>query len=640
MLRQAVDIGIAVDDGRMGRSPWKLGAFIIPDKNFAAWLAPQTHQEFLAPAVLLPDGDGFDIDVVDAAEQQAKEDEWLQAHDRRNAGPKQPQKKKAKAQYRLKSKRFVVEVDNMLRCVPHNGPGLVRFQAPVDFQSILGDACLQWPCLVISADQGPDCNSAQNWMEDPSYGRINLIREPDSHNHGIHNDTLGAATETGLGGFLYGMTVVLNLHFLPWSNGTYGNMLRNTAANIAANSAAQPATFLEWFDIIAKEKGCSRASFGSKETLDVVWRAFCTSEYLNKAGQKVGLCRWYQLIHRLRCFMPDWTSALLVLCRACQDETWFNKIYVYRCGATEGTGDIAVEPGMPGTSEVRTPTKKSAADEIKQLRRACKHAFHFVILFLASIDNRRVGSILSTLTHATESWYTKQAKRLKCSEENHAWVLEQLGGDFWVPLRETFKALMSPAELERMEFDVQLSNHSQDRNGTESDSKYSRIAGKFVQSLVRRRAFRSAWFTDGWPQSFIGFLGGAERREETGRLLKETYEAYEVAKTKDTVFYNSICSKSPFRLPAVRQMSEPLRANGWVASPEVLRRLEARNKMFKQSRVVENGFLLERQEESAHTNCQVSEATVFHALASGNCLTSRRAVYVVMRTITACSLVR
>ncbi len=45
-LRAAMDLGIAVDDGRMGRSPWKLGAYISPRLNFVAWLAPQTHQEF------------------------------------------------------------------------------------------------------------------------------------------------------------------------------------------------------------------------------------------------------------------------------------------------------------------------------------------------------------------------------------------------------------------------------------------------------------------------------------------------------------------------------------------------------------------------------------------------------------------
>ncbi len=79
---------------------------------------------------------------------------------------------------------------------------------------------------------------------------------------------------------------------------------------------------------------------------------------------------------------------------------------------------------------------------------------------------------------------------------------------------------MAPEELEAMGFDVQLSSHSPDRNCTESNSKYFGIAGKFVQSLVRRRVFRSAWFTDGWPRRNFGFLGGAELIEETGSLLK------------------------------------------------------------------------------------------------------------------------
>jgi hypothetical protein len=46
MLRTAMDLRIAVDDGRMGRSPWKLGAYISPRPNCVAWLAPQTHHEF------------------------------------------------------------------------------------------------------------------------------------------------------------------------------------------------------------------------------------------------------------------------------------------------------------------------------------------------------------------------------------------------------------------------------------------------------------------------------------------------------------------------------------------------------------------------------------------------------------------
>ena len=46
----------------------------------------------MARAVLLPDGDDVELEVVEAAEQQAKEDEWLQAHDRRSFGLKKNEK--------------------------------------------------------------------------------------------------------------------------------------------------------------------------------------------------------------------------------------------------------------------------------------------------------------------------------------------------------------------------------------------------------------------------------------------------------------------------------------------------------------------------------------------------------------------
>ena len=34
-------LSIAVDDGRVGRTPWKLGAIMSPSSNLSAWLLPQ-----------------------------------------------------------------------------------------------------------------------------------------------------------------------------------------------------------------------------------------------------------------------------------------------------------------------------------------------------------------------------------------------------------------------------------------------------------------------------------------------------------------------------------------------------------------------------------------------------------------------
>ena len=35
------DLGLAVDDGRAGRQPWKLTALTLPASNHACWLYPQ-----------------------------------------------------------------------------------------------------------------------------------------------------------------------------------------------------------------------------------------------------------------------------------------------------------------------------------------------------------------------------------------------------------------------------------------------------------------------------------------------------------------------------------------------------------------------------------------------------------------------
>jgi len=43
----AVRLGIAVDDGRVAREPWKLGAFVRPDTGFAGWMAPKARAQHL-----------------------------------------------------------------------------------------------------------------------------------------------------------------------------------------------------------------------------------------------------------------------------------------------------------------------------------------------------------------------------------------------------------------------------------------------------------------------------------------------------------------------------------------------------------------------------------------------------------------
>ena len=83
-------------------------------------------------------------------------------------GPRVRKRKRAgNRTFRQAAWVWLVALDNMLRCPPHGGPGLEKWQVPERWWEVKGEAELDWPCLVGSADCGPDGWTAQNFMEDP-----------------------------------------------------------------------------------------------------------------------------------------------------------------------------------------------------------------------------------------------------------------------------------------------------------------------------------------------------------------------------------------------------------------------------------------------------------------------------------------
>ena len=146
------------------------------------------------------------------------------------------------------------------------------------------DEPLAWPTLTLSADQGPDCSCAQIRLLSASHYRLSLISELDVHNHGIHNDTMNAAVEAGLGGFCFASAVCLNLQFLPWSNGTYGNQVREAAKNIKERAGSDHHTFSFFYESIGLEQGYNSRTLGDAEVREQIWQAFTDSEFCRAPG--------------------------------------------------------------------------------------------------------------------------------------------------------------------------------------------------------------------------------------------------------------------------------------------------------------------------------------------------------------------
>ena len=127
-----------------------------------------------------------------------------------------------------------------------------------------------------------------------------------------------------------------------------------------------------------------------------------------------------------------------------------------------------------------------------------------------------------------------------------------------------------------------------------------------MQSLIKRRLFRSSWFILGYP-SRLALLLDDSRRDATLLSLRQQWETYEEMKILQSKFWIAKSSRSPFLTPNVRQLVEPLRSDGWKVTEPVLEKIRLREGGFKQSRVVENGLLKERQAERTANNSEMAE---------------------------------
>ena len=111
------------------------------------------------------------------------------------------------------------------------------------------------------------------------------MREPDSHNHGWHNDALGAAIETGWGGFLYAATIAVNIQFLPWKSGAFGRRITQAAAALQKFGSSTMVLFSFSYTWIATSLGYDKSEFGDPAVRENVWTSSFNCDIVRKTGQ-------------------------------------------------------------------------------------------------------------------------------------------------------------------------------------------------------------------------------------------------------------------------------------------------------------------------------------------------------------------
>ena len=109
-----------------------------PTVTFQGWwpCAPQTHADYRGLGV---DTEVEDPDPAVQAEidAQRRYAEWLDENWQVEPG-RRPKKRgrSCNRTYRQSAYNWIVELENLLLCPPHGGPGFVRWQVPRDWRSV------------------------------------------------------------------------------------------------------------------------------------------------------------------------------------------------------------------------------------------------------------------------------------------------------------------------------------------------------------------------------------------------------------------------------------------------------------------------------------------------------------------------
>ena len=520
---------------------------------------------------------------------------------------------KSQVFFRTKAQRVGVELDNALRGPGEHGGGLRQFQLAEAWES--EEDLLAKKVLVVASDQGPDMWCFQNWA-DSKYGRLCCARDPDVWNHGLMNDSVSAAIECGAGSFLFAVTVVMNLHFLPYKEGRYGRMIERMATELREKHDRSETCFQFFLRDIAREKGLAHELSKGPDAEQCIWEAFLSSPTFWSYQQKIAMCRWGQVFNRLHAFQKDWSSFLALLTRLCVDEKFMETAHFRQMLQDLSASGLAQDGGSKFEQSIRG----SSAEEIKQLRALCRNSMCFAFHFLNGPKHKATGAILGLLSRESWKHYTEQASSLVSGSLGEVWAREQLKGRFWEPLRKTLHFLRSATFFEQLEIPTNRATHAATSCPVDERDKI-RLACEFAFAMVRRRYTRCAFFLTGWPYRGLLWLDqDADIRNGALAEFKEQVAAYAEAQKKNSTFYQTMCERSPLRLPVVRMFSQALEKNAWVLTPAIVEKMTKICQSFRQSRLVERAFNVGRRAESKTGNKEMSEISFMWSLLSKNVL--------------------
>ena len=496
------------------------------------------------------------------------------------------------------------------------------------------------PMLALNIDQCSVGWSAIFYMSMKLKLRVLPIFDPS---HRCWNDCKLALQYANMWEVVLLVSIICNINHGPFQNaGWWRQGQEACSAYMESAGHAGCPLFRSQLKNIARDTGRSdwKQLLRDEEWIQETWDSLQSVPGIGTKGPKVALCRWMSFFDCFAWLDKAWHCRLLV------GMYWGLALHFIDGSIQSKT--LRLKGIQREPAEGAKQTMKEAQACTQKVRDTGKNTMHVVVLLLMQTTLQRKCRIIVMIARSVREAFTHQAKTLRSAQQCREWYAQQAAGLGLLPLYGCFRSACSWDALQYMHFCVtceempDLGSEGTEHPAVLDENQWAHEVMTWCFQLVRCRLRSELHCMEGYPMGLAFALADSCQAHEQGlKQMQSTHEAFEDASViaQDNVTVQAMCRRSYMNMPAVAEVFELVKCEGFLEVPGPLR--EAAHALFAlgQSEVVESAFQRCRVVETRHqSSVRVSKPRLWHTALQRQVLTKVHAFDEVQPT--DCSLQR
>ena len=356
--------------------------------------------------------------------------------------------------------------------------------------------------------------------------KLNLDRDDDP-SHGVDNDITLAEKRSGLWVHRKLMTLARNAVYGPY--GEHRRWCEMMECIAEAEHFIAPESCPFWRDAvpqILEERG-EESRMMEADIAITLWKEFVNRRH-KAIGQKYNPAR----------FLSDHYKGVMEL----RDFTMNYSAMYYTCSLLGISKLDALAKNLKKFTEAKAAMSGAASDSMKAndvklqaLKHGCKVQLEIALVVFGTPETKYVERLLLAVRTPWAVWHERQNRHPRSIHETISWELEQINGQFFGTMRESFRAMHTSGRLNSYGFktDFQAStcvaldlNHPL----VQHNQQLAHILGTYSVNLNFLRYKRVLGLLRGWPKLIVACLC-PERKTATVKQFKQDWENFKALET-------------------------------------------------------------------------------------------------------------